>query len=968
MEEDYRVLIPLKKGVFMFNLLVVILSFFTPSWEKVPPDLQEKLRRSSEDEVLTVIVLMNLFPDYEYLKTIPDIKTRADYLKLLASESQREILNFLSQKSTSDVVLYESYWVYNGIRLKAKPNVIKEILRRDDVLRVELEPEVFLIKPEKVDNTLNPEPLAAPWNMQMVGADSAWANGFRGEGVIIGSMDSGVDRTHPAFSGVTFKGRDFTSDGNPFSDGCQHGTHTTGTAIGGTGNFGPNDIGVAPNVPIFVMAKIFDDSCYAGNISGGFQWIASLKADSGLNIRAVNNSWGSCTRTSLAYWSAIQTWRSLEIFPVFAIGNNANCYTSCTSTGTAGTPGNYPIVIGVGTVGSGACHDCVGQRGPAPNQSPWNDPANWFYPTWNLLKPDIAAPGSGVRSSVPGGGYATWDGSSMATPHITGALALIFQANPTLTVDSAYSLLVNTTSKPNNCGYSYPNDRVGWGIVNVWHAIKTQLGQPVVTIVSWDTSGTGSVWDPGETVIIDFVAKNVGQDTALTLTGKLRTTSPYVTVVDSLGAWPDLVPNQSAPNTDNFSVYADPGAPIGTNVNFVLYIYGYDDNGNPKTWPYYFSLQIGQLGSTTFDIPAGNAILTVSNKGGFPSADAGGSIGPGTGFKWPKTGANHLYYGSFAIGNSSTYVVDAFYNASDGFDSDFAPRDGLWWVSPFVGDTMARSGYDDLSHASPKNIYVTQYAFAFSQTGNPGCGNGVLVELDLINKGSNQVSGVYAGLFMDFDINPYNQNQGNKDLTRKLIYMYYGSTYVGVSLLESQANFIGKFLHNPTYVYPTGRPTETDKYQFLAGQIGNDQTSAADDWTIVASSGPFTLDPNDTQRVVFAIVGGSSLTNLQQNVDAIINCYSTLVKETKVNLKKVLFLKAERNPKGINIIYSLPYNSKITLDIVDVAGRIIKNIEKGERNTGLYFVNLKKEEVGKGVFFLRLKTDKESRVVKFLNY
>ncbi|MEO0296709.1 MAG: T9SS type A sorting domain-containing protein, partial [candidate division WOR-3 bacterium] len=156
--------------------------------------------------------------------------------------------------------------------------------------------------------------------------------------------------------------------------------------------------------------------------------------------------------------------------------------------------------------------------------------------------------------------------------------------------------------------------------------------------------------------------------------------------------------------------------------------------------------------------------------------------------------------------------------------------------------------------------------------------------------------------------------------------------------------------------------------QFLAGQIGNDQTSAADDWTIVASSGPFTLNPNDTQRVVFAIVGGSSLTNLQQNVDAIINCYSTLVKETKVNLRKVLFLKAERNPKGINIIYSLPYNSKITLDIVDVAGRIIKNIEKGERNTGLYFVNLKKEEVGKGVFFLRLKTDKESRVVKFLNY
>ena len=951
----------------MFNLLLVILSFFSPSWEKVPPDLQEKLNRSSEDDILTVIVLMNPFPDYEYLKTIPDIKTRADYLKLLASESQREILNFLSQKSTSDVVLYENYWVYNGIRLKAKVKVIKEILGRDDVLRVELEPEVFLIRPEKVDNTDYPEPLAAPWNMQMVGADSAWAHGFRGEGVVIGSMDSGVDRTHPAFSGVTFKGRDFTSDGNPFSDGCQHGTHTTGTAIGGTGNFGANDIGVAPNVPTFVMAKIFDNSCQAGNISGGFQWIASLKADSGVNIRAVNNSWGSCTQTSLAYWSAIQTWRNLEIFPVFAIGNNANCGTSCTSTGTAGTPGNYPIVIGVGTVSSGACHDCVGQRGPAPNQSPWNDPANWFYPTWNLLKPDIAAPGSGVRSSVPGGGYATWDGSSMATPHVTGALALIFQANPTLTVDSAYSLLINTTSKPNNCGYSYPNDRVGWGIVNVWEAIKTQLGLPVVTIVSYDTSGTGPIWDPGETVIIDFVAKNVGQDTAFNLTGKLKTTSPYVTVTDSLGAWPKLIPNQSAPNTDNFSAYADPGTPNGTTVNFVLYIYGYDSNNNPRTWTYNFSLKIGQLGSTTFDVPAGNAILTVTNRGGFPSVDEGGNIGLGTGFKWPKTGNNHLYYGSVAIANSSTYVVDAFYNASDAFDDDFSPRDGLWWVSPFKGDTMARSGYDDANHPSKKNIYLTQYAFAFSATGNPGCGNGVLVELDLINKGSTQVSGLYAGFFMDFDINPYNSNQGNRDLTRNLIYMYYGSTYVGVTLIESQSNFIGKFLHNPTYVYPAGKPTEAEKYQFLSGQLGNDQTSAADDWTIVASSGPFTLAPNDTQKVVFAIVGGNSLTNLQQNVDLIKSCY-TLIKEAKGNYRKELYLKAERNKKDISIIYSIPYDSKITLDLIDVAGRIIKNIEKGEKNTGLYFVNLKKEEIGKGVFFLRLKTDKESRVVKILNY
>ncbi|MEN3046035.1 MAG: S8 family peptidase [Candidatus Hydrothermales bacterium] len=956
----------------MFNVLLALISFinpFRPSFEKVSEDLLEKLYETSDREKLTVIILMNPSPDYEFIKKIPDIKSRADYLKTLASESQRDLLDFLSKNLNSEVEFYEPYWVYNGIRAKLTNRLIKELIKREDVLRIELEPKVFLIRPEKPDASYTFfDSKAAPWNMQMIKADSAWANNFRGEGVIVGAMDSGIDRTHPAFAGVQFKARAFTTDGNPFNDACQHGTHVSGTIIGGTGNFGTNDIGVAPNVPYFVMAKIFDNSCYAGNISAAFQWIASLKADSNINIRAVNNSWGSCYTTSTAYWQAVLSWRALEIFPVFSIGNNANCNTSCASTGTAGTPGNYPTLIGVGTVGTNGCHDCVGQRGPAPNQSPWNDPTYWFYPTWNLLKPDIAAPGSGVRSSVPGGGYATWDGSSMAAPHVTGALALLFQANPALTVDSAYMILINTTTKPTTCGYTYPNDRVGWGIVNVWKAIQTQLGRPIVTIASWDTSNTGQAWDPGEQAIFDFVAKNFGQAPAYSITGKLRTTSPYVTITDSTGSWPDLQPGQSANNTDNFSAISAPGTPIGTLVNFTLYIYGTDNSGNNYTWQYDFSIRVGALGATLTDIPAGNAILTVTNRGGFPSQDEFGNFGGGTGFKWPKTGSNHLYYGSIGITNSSTYVADAFYNANDAFDDDFAARDGLWWIRPaFKGDTLTRAGYDDSPHSSSKNIYITQYAYAFSKPTNPGPGNGVLVELNIINKGSTAVSGLYAGLFMDFDINPYSSNSGSKDLTRRLIYMYYGSIYTGVALVEPQVGFIGKFLHNPTYVYPSGRPTEAEKYQFLSGQIGLDQTDQAGDWTIVASYGPFNLLPNDTQRVVFAIVGGNSLTNLRQNVDSIMNRY-TDIKEVIRDLKLSLSIFSYRGKDGLKVKFTLPYNSNVTLDLIDLSGRLVRSIESGKKDAGVYFINLRSEEIGKGVFFLKLKTDKESRVLKIFNY
>jgi hypothetical protein len=811
--------------------------------------------------------------------------------------------------------------------------------------------------------------------MELVRADSAWANGFKGEGVVIANMDSGVDKDHPAFTGITFKGRDFTGENNPWLDGIGHGTHTTGTICGGDGNFGITDIGVAPSIDMLIMAKIFDSQGYSGNISAAFQWIADLKADSGINIRAVNNSWGSCNTTNTYYWNAIQTWRALEIFPVFAIGNNANCGTSCYSTGTAGTPGNFPIVIGVGTVDVTECHDCVGQRGPAPNQNPWNDPQYWFYPSWNLLKPDIAAPGSNVRSSVPGGGYQNWDGSSMAAPHITGALALLFQANPSLSVDSAYMILVNTAYQPNGCGYTYPNDRVGWGILDVWSAIKTQLGNPILNLSSVDTSEAGGTWDPGEYITFDITLENVGQETAYNVTGKLRTTNSYITVVDSEGTWPDIAPGSSELNTDNFRAYADPSTPIGTNVTFTLEVTFYNSQNDMFQTTFNFTYTVGALGATIFDIPAGNAILSVSNTGAIPSADEGGNVGLGTGFKWPINGQNHLYYGSVGLGNSSNYMVDEWYNGAnpDGFDNDFDARAGLWWASPPPkGDTFAESGYDDFTHPSPKGIYVKQEAFAFEETGNPGCGNGVIIRLKVKNNGSSDVQGLYSGIFADFDIGGanYDQNRGDQDLSRELIYMFYSSTYVGITVIEPSGSFIGKFINNPTYVWPDGKPTESEKFGFLSGTLGDDQASNPDDWSLCASYGPFDLAVSESLTVVFAIVGGNSLSNLQENVDNIKNCY-TSIKET---LKPISWEKLKLNIKTIgfahnklSILYTIPYKTDYSIKLIDETGRTITVLDKGTKDKGIYKLTTNNLKLNKGKYFLKLITKDKSSVTKLIN-
>jgi subtilisin family serine protease len=87
-------------------------------------------------------------------------------------------------------------------------------------------------------------------------------------------------------------------------------------------------------------------------------------------------------------------------------------------------------------------------RGPAPDQDPWNDPANWGRPDWNQIKPDISAPGVSIRSAAPGGGYASMQGTSMACPHVAGAIALCFQKNSGIDYIELYNILLDYADHP----------------------------------------------------------------------------------------------------------------------------------------------------------------------------------------------------------------------------------------------------------------------------------------------------------------------------------------------------------------------------------------------------------------------------------------------------------------------------------------------------------------------------------------
>jgi hypothetical protein len=197
-------------------------------------------------------------------------------------------------------------------------------------------------------------------------------------------------------------------------------------------------------------------------------------------------------------------------------------------------------------------------RGPAPNQSPWSDQANWARPDWNLIKPDISAPGVSVRSAAPGGGYQGMNGTSMASPHVTGAVAVCLQKNPVVDYATLYNILLDNADHPSQ-GTPYPNNDYGWGRLNVYAALNATptVNQPWISVLSRTITdpppggNNNGILEPGETgeMVVDI--KNVGGEYGYNTTGILESFDNYIIVTNETYLFGDLAPDQTASNSGN---------------------------------------------------------------------------------------------------------------------------------------------------------------------------------------------------------------------------------------------------------------------------------------------------------------------------------------------------------------------------------------------------------------------------------
>ncbi len=406
----------------------------------------------------------------------------------MATTSQASLIGFLNSRAAK----FKSFWILNTLKVTADQQTIDEIAKRSDVASV-VPDKTYSIPP------LQPNAqgiTTTEWNLDNIQAPDVWAQfGARGDGIVVANIDTGVQYDHPALV-RQYRGNkgDGTFDHNynwfdpanvcgfPSTVPCDnvfHGTHTMGTMVGDDG--AGNQIGVAPAARWIAAKGCESNSCSTESLLAAGQWVLAPTDLTGQNPRPdlrphiVNNSWGGGSADPF-FESTVQAWVAAGIFPAFANGNNG---PGCS---TAGSPGDYPESYGVGAYDISNTIAFFSSRGPSLLDGG--------------MKPNISAPGVNVRSSVPGNAYDVFSGTSMATPHVAGSVALLWSASAVLLGDVAgtRALLDQTAidTDDESCGGTPGNNNTyGQGRLNILDTMNQAPIGPSGTLQGTVTAAGG---------------------------------------------------------------------------------------------------------------------------------------------------------------------------------------------------------------------------------------------------------------------------------------------------------------------------------------------------------------------------------------------------------------------------------------------------------------------------------------------
>ncbi|TMW69564.1 hypothetical protein Poli38472_001720 [Pythium oligandrum] len=446
---------------------------------RVDPAVHRTLRQQGTVNLIVTMKagtdsVLNSVQESEFATRGQRIASLVEELESHSKATQSPVDALLSKEAGTEQPLFaasETFWISNQKYIKeASPDLLAKLIAMPEIQ--EIREELVLPLPKvtaTAANTTEIRPLANEWGVTKVGAPTVWATGNTGQGVVVGHIDSGVRYTHTALKSS------FRNDGfswyDPYTrkttptDEDGHGTHTLGSIVGSGG------VGVAPGAKWISCRGCDPEGCTESALLSCAQFMtcptnpAGSSKDCSKAPDLVSNSWGGGQGDTF-YNSAVNAWRSAGIVPIFANGNEG---PSCS---TSSSPGDSANVIAVGATDSSDGLAYFSSKGPSVN---------------GVLKPEVSAPGYNVRSASKAGdsSYELMSGTSMATPHVAGVVALLLSAKPSLSVTQVRSALIQgvdtTTLKSTGyrCGSTtdgkFPNNMYGYGRVNAVKVIAAKV-------------------------------------------------------------------------------------------------------------------------------------------------------------------------------------------------------------------------------------------------------------------------------------------------------------------------------------------------------------------------------------------------------------------------------------------------------------------------------------------------------------
>ncbi len=481
----------------------------TPEWQqKIGVSAMKKLQTFG---IVDVLIVMQEQADVSLARTFDTKEERGTYVYTQLSQTAARTQANLKANLAANNLQFRAFWGVNAVFVQqATASDLQRIAEMSEVREIILDGSLSDAKPMPAPHTTTGTEARilanVTWGIAKIKADQVWSLGYTGQGIVVGGQDTGISweevpikEKYRGWNGTTanhnYNWHDAIharnpryTDDNPLgydlqapNDDNAHGTHTVGTMVGSVDDAGTS-IGVAPNAKFIGCRNMERGWGMPSTYIECFEWfiaptnLANANPDPTKAPHVINNSWGcppdeGCDASNFSVMETVVT--NVKAAGIVVVVSAGNSGSSCSTVKDPAAMFEPSFSVGA----SNDSDDIAGfsSRGPVTVDGS------------NRRKPNVAAPGVGVRSVTPGGSFANWNGTSMAGPHVAGAVALVISARPALAgrvemIEDIFEQTANHLTTNDGCGgdspTATPNNTFGFGVIDVLAAV--QAAQTVV--------------------------------------------------------------------------------------------------------------------------------------------------------------------------------------------------------------------------------------------------------------------------------------------------------------------------------------------------------------------------------------------------------------------------------------------------------------------------------------------------------